>query len=178
MPSPSAFPDEVEFELSDLSKLSCTLCTRQFKTLDQLRKHNKGSDLHNFFLFLSYLCRKILTLSSAITRRKPRDAARGNANAARAATEASSASAHQPPHRNISIRLQDEVSCITNQISRFLKASRISTTAGKLITAVRTDLRQPTRAREERPKKSFIHRFNTPSPRPGKRVIYKCARYE
>jgi RNA-binding protein 5/10 len=55
MPSPSAFPDEVEFEFSDLLKLACMLMmlsTRQFKTLNQLRKHNKGSDLHKVFIFV------------------------------------------------------------------------------------------------------------------------------
>jgi RNA-binding protein 5/10 len=51
MPSPSTVPEELEFEFSDLVKLACMLCARQFKTLDQLKKHNKESDLHKVFLF-------------------------------------------------------------------------------------------------------------------------------
>ncbi|KAF9002035.1 hypothetical protein BDQ17DRAFT_1426312 [Cyathus striatus] len=37
---------EVEFEYSDLAALMCLLCARQFKNLDQLKRHNKESDLH------------------------------------------------------------------------------------------------------------------------------------
>ncbi|KAI0303375.1 hypothetical protein B0F90DRAFT_1911376 [Multifurca ochricompacta] len=44
--APVALPEEVEFEFSDLAKLACLLCARQFKSLDQLKKHNKESDLH------------------------------------------------------------------------------------------------------------------------------------
>ena len=54
MPSAIALSDEVESEFSDLVKLACMLMmlsTCQFKTLDQLRKHNKGSDLHKTFYF-------------------------------------------------------------------------------------------------------------------------------
>ena len=75
------------------------LCTRQFKTFDQLRKHNKGSDLHKV-LFSSYLCRKILTLSNAIARRKPQDVMRGKANTAQAVLDASGASASAPKYRD------------------------------------------------------------------------------
>ncbi|KAI0262876.1 hypothetical protein BC834DRAFT_1001141 [Gloeopeniophorella convolvens] len=39
-------PEEVEFEFSDVVKLACLLCARQFKTLEQLKGHNKKSDLH------------------------------------------------------------------------------------------------------------------------------------
>ncbi|KAI0033268.1 hypothetical protein K488DRAFT_85104 [Vararia minispora EC-137] len=42
-PSP---PPETEFEFSDVVKLTCLLCARQFKTLEQLSRHNKESDLH------------------------------------------------------------------------------------------------------------------------------------
>jgi|SRR5712671_2141221 len=45
-PSFAALPEEVEFEFSDLVKLVCQLCARQFKSIDQLKKHNKESDLH------------------------------------------------------------------------------------------------------------------------------------
>jgi len=37
---------EEEFEFSDVSALMCLLCARQFKTLEQLKRHNKESDLH------------------------------------------------------------------------------------------------------------------------------------
>lgn len=46
IPVPAALPEEIEFEFSDLVKLACLLCARQFKSLDQLKKHNKESDLH------------------------------------------------------------------------------------------------------------------------------------
>ena len=35
-----------EFEFSDTSAMTCLLCARQFKSLDQLRRHNKESELH------------------------------------------------------------------------------------------------------------------------------------
>ena len=37
---------ENEFEFSDTAAMTCLLCARQFKTLDQLKRHNKESDLH------------------------------------------------------------------------------------------------------------------------------------
>lgn len=37
---------EVEFEFSDVNGLMCLLCARQFKSTDQLKRHNKESDLH------------------------------------------------------------------------------------------------------------------------------------
>jgi hypothetical protein len=52
-PVPAALPEEVEFEFSDVVKIACLLCARQFKTLDQLKKHNKESDLHK--VFFSYI---------------------------------------------------------------------------------------------------------------------------
>jgi len=39
-------PVEMDFEFSDLSALTCLLCARQFKTTDQLKRHNKESELH------------------------------------------------------------------------------------------------------------------------------------
>ncbi|KAF9562135.1 hypothetical protein CPC08DRAFT_742238 [Agrocybe pediades] len=44
-PPRSASP-EGEFEFSDVNTLTCLLCARQFKSLDQLKRHNKESDLH------------------------------------------------------------------------------------------------------------------------------------
>ncbi|KAJ6611748.1 hypothetical protein B0H10DRAFT_2054936 [Mycena sp. CBHHK59/15] len=37
---------EADFEFSDIGALTCLLCARQFKTTDQLKRHNKESDLH------------------------------------------------------------------------------------------------------------------------------------
>ncbi|KAI0831791.1 hypothetical protein BC628DRAFT_1486301 [Trametes gibbosa] len=37
---------ESEFEFSDTNAMTCLLCARQFKSLDQLKRHNKESDLH------------------------------------------------------------------------------------------------------------------------------------
>ncbi|KAG1756233.1 uncharacterized protein EDB91DRAFT_1091342 [Suillus paluster] len=43
-PSPEVV--ETEFEFSDTTALTCLLCARQFKSLDQLKRHNKESGLH------------------------------------------------------------------------------------------------------------------------------------
>ena len=46
-PAKSATPPaETEFEFSDTTSLICLLCARQFKSIDQLKRHNKESDLH------------------------------------------------------------------------------------------------------------------------------------
>jgi hypothetical protein len=37
---------ETEFEFSNTGAMTCLLCARQFKTLDQLKRHNKESELH------------------------------------------------------------------------------------------------------------------------------------
>ncbi|KZT03405.1 uncharacterized protein LAESUDRAFT_659918 [Laetiporus sulphureus 93-53] len=39
-------PAESEFEFSDTHAMTCLLCARQFKSLDQMKRHNKESDLH------------------------------------------------------------------------------------------------------------------------------------
>ncbi|CAL1703724.1 unnamed protein product [Somion occarium] len=44
--SSSPAPAEVEFEFSDPNAKTCLLCARQFKSLDQLKRHNNESDLH------------------------------------------------------------------------------------------------------------------------------------
>jgi len=46
--NPGASPpqDENEFEFGDPAGRICLLCGRQFKSVDQLRRHNKESDLH------------------------------------------------------------------------------------------------------------------------------------
>lgn len=45
-PAQSTPPPENEFEFADIHALMCLLCARQFKSLDQLKRHNKESDLH------------------------------------------------------------------------------------------------------------------------------------
>ncbi|EJD02080.1 uncharacterized protein FOMMEDRAFT_168630 [Fomitiporia mediterranea MF3/22] len=37
---------ETEFEFSDTKAMTCLLCSRAFKSLDQLKRHNKESELH------------------------------------------------------------------------------------------------------------------------------------
>ncbi|KAF9066852.1 hypothetical protein BDP27DRAFT_979484 [Rhodocollybia butyracea] len=45
--SASVTPEvENEFEFSDVNAFACLLCSRQFKSVDQLKRHNKESDLH------------------------------------------------------------------------------------------------------------------------------------
>ncbi|KLO07384.1 hypothetical protein SCHPADRAFT_932471 [Schizopora paradoxa] len=44
--SNSALKKEPEFVFSDTQAKTCLLCSRQFKSLDQLQRHNKESDLH------------------------------------------------------------------------------------------------------------------------------------
>ena len=44
--TPAPLPIEQDFEFSDTAAVTCLLCARQFKTLDQLKRHNKESDLH------------------------------------------------------------------------------------------------------------------------------------
>jgi hypothetical protein len=59
-------PMEVEFEFSDVNALTCLLCARQFKTLDQLKRHNKESDLHKARLLQYYddiWAKVVLTIS-------------------------------------------------------------------------------------------------------------------
>jgi len=45
-PLPTNGTEEQEFEYGDLKRITCYLCSRQLKTLDQLRRHNAESDLH------------------------------------------------------------------------------------------------------------------------------------
>ncbi|KAI0928096.1 hypothetical protein AcV5_005779 [Taiwanofungus camphoratus] len=70
-------PPEAEFEFSDTNAMTCLLCARQFKSLEQLKRHNKESDLHKKNYKDAHL----------------RDIAREKANASRAKTE-------QPKYRD------------------------------------------------------------------------------
>jgi hypothetical protein len=49
-PSPQLVETELEF--SDTNTLTCLLCARAFKSLDQLKRHNKESDLHKVRHFI------------------------------------------------------------------------------------------------------------------------------
>jgi hypothetical protein len=51
VPSP-----ESEFEFADVNALMCLLCARQFKSFDQLKRHNKDSDLHKARLNNHHFC--------------------------------------------------------------------------------------------------------------------------
>jgi RNA-binding protein 5/10 len=50
--APSPQPVETELEFSDSNALTCLLCARAFKSLDQLKRHNKESDLHKVSHFI------------------------------------------------------------------------------------------------------------------------------
>jgi RNA-binding protein 5/10 len=43
-----------EFEFSDVNALTCLLCARQFKTVEQLKRHNKESELHKVRILCTY----------------------------------------------------------------------------------------------------------------------------
>ncbi|KAH7930906.1 hypothetical protein BV22DRAFT_1078286 [Leucogyrophana mollusca] len=88
-PSTTANPDppEVEFEFSDTTAMTCLLCARQFKTMDQLKRHNKESDLH-----------KARFPNSPHLFAFKTDIARQKANAAK--QTASTRSAEQPKYRD------------------------------------------------------------------------------
>jgi len=55
---------EDEFEFADTKSFACLLCSRQFKSIEQLRRHNKESDLHKARSLT--LCTRIL-LDTALT---------------------------------------------------------------------------------------------------------------
>lgn len=43
---------EAEFEFSAVKAMTCLLCSRQFKSLDVLKRHNKESELHKVSIHL------------------------------------------------------------------------------------------------------------------------------
>jgi hypothetical protein len=51
-------------------------------------------------------------------------------------------------------------------------------TAGELVTGVRNRFEATDTRSGGGDKRRLDYRFGTPSPRPGERVIYKCATYE
>ena len=53
--APTVLSGSEEFEYSDTTKMACLLCQRQLKSLELLRKHNLGSDLHKARSTLSSL---------------------------------------------------------------------------------------------------------------------------
>ncbi|KAF8724415.1 hypothetical protein AX14_008838 [Amanita brunnescens Koide BX004] len=44
--STESLASETEFEFADVDALTCLLCARQFKSIEQLKRHNTASDLH------------------------------------------------------------------------------------------------------------------------------------
>lgn len=93
-------PEEVEFEFSDLVKIACLLCARQFKTLDQLKKHNKESELHKVFRPYSLYIIDANSVQRNFKDANLRDVARGKAKAAQVAAETNSAQASGPKYRD------------------------------------------------------------------------------
>jgi RNA-binding protein 5/10 len=90
----------VEFEFSDVVKLACLLCARQFKTLEQLQKHNKESDLHKVFRLNSCAAIGVNNVQRNFKDANLRDVARGKAKAAQAAAEANRSQASTPKYRD------------------------------------------------------------------------------
>lgn len=96
-PVPAALPEEAEFEFSDLVKIACLLCARQFKTLDQLKKHNKESDLHKVpSIFARALRTDAKTEQRNFKDPNLREVARGKVKAA----QGNSAQASAPKYRD------------------------------------------------------------------------------
>ncbi len=100
---------ETEFEFSDTSAMTCLLCARKFKTLDQLKRHTKESDLHkvscdsNFFLHTHSRINTPNSLQKNFRDAALREIAREKASAARAkALEAQEAQQQQqqPKYRD------------------------------------------------------------------------------
>ncbi|KAF8212511.1 hypothetical protein K438DRAFT_1958233 [Mycena galopus ATCC 62051] len=95
----SAAPDlpvEQEFEFSDVNALTCLLCARQFKTTDQLKRHNKESELHKARIPQLYVPRlSTIRLTSSFDPGL-RDVARQKV----AARQASASTAEQPKYRD------------------------------------------------------------------------------
>ena len=46
---------ESDFEFADINALMCLLCARQFKSVEQLKRHNKESDLHKAGLLTDFV---------------------------------------------------------------------------------------------------------------------------
>ncbi|KAJ6546426.1 hypothetical protein DFH09DRAFT_1320987 [Mycena vulgaris] len=88
--APEAIPVEEDFEFSDVGALTCLLCARQFKTADQLKRHNKESDLHK--ARIPQLCVPPKNFKDA----NLRDVARQKL----AARQASTSTADQPKYRD------------------------------------------------------------------------------
>lgn len=77
-------PPDGDFEFADTTKIACLLCARQFKHLDQLKRHNKESDLH----------KKNYKDASL------REVARGKAAALRQAASGSASTSSEPKYRD------------------------------------------------------------------------------
>ncbi|KAJ7172735.1 hypothetical protein C8R46DRAFT_1190468 [Mycena filopes] len=90
VPPETLLPVEEDFEFSDVGALTCLLCARQFKTTDQLKRHNKESDLHKARIPQLYIPSKNFKDSNL------RDVARQKL----AARQASSSTSDQPKYRD------------------------------------------------------------------------------
>ena len=97
-PPAIVLPEEVEFEFT--VKLACLLCARQFKSFDQLKKHNKESELHKVFSPYSFYMTDTNSAQRNFKDANLRDVARGKVKAAQAAAEANSAQASAPKYRD------------------------------------------------------------------------------
>ncbi|THH14333.1 hypothetical protein EW146_g5981, partial [Bondarzewia mesenterica] len=91
--SSTPLPPETEFEFSDMVKFTCLLCARQFKSLDQLKRHNKESDLHK-----ARTCSRLAHKNYRDA--NLRDLAREKASAAKVAAASSSSAPAQPKYRD------------------------------------------------------------------------------
>jgi RNA-binding protein 5/10 len=58
--APPKEPSEEECEFGDLTAMTCFLCSRQFKTPNQMMRHNKESDLHKA-RFPQYSCSELFS---------------------------------------------------------------------------------------------------------------------
>lgn len=126
-PPPSIIPEEMEFEFSDLVKLACLLCARQFKTLDQLKKHNKESDLHKVFVLASSI-RKMLTLSSVTSKTRTYGMWRGGKP--KPLKPRLKPTVPKLRHQNTAIVPRNDALCTINQTSHYPKAWKISANNG------------------------------------------------
>ncbi|GAA5979661.1 hypothetical protein JCM5350_003801 [Sporobolomyces pararoseus] len=88
--------DDPEFEHGDPISMICLLCQRQFKKIDELRKHNKLSALHKAHLF-SCISPTNLEKPEAISACEIRKTVARNKHAASAASNSTSSSSTEQP---------------------------------------------------------------------------------
>ena len=134
--APAPGISEDEFEFADTKTFACLLCSRQFKSIEQLRRHNKESDLHkarslllctrympdshltlSVFFFSVFMCRSFsavhLSPFSTTHRRITRTPTYGKSRRRRRAL-----SRRRPSNRNTGTARPSGVSCIINPTLR------------------------------------------------------------